>query len=237
MSSTQKATFETLPVETRCQIYRYLLEEDEPVQIALTISGILARRGGRPPRKGNRRRIYNKETKEWVPAVPIKSAIIFVNHKIYAEAIPILYGKNCFEFRTTADIKKIVAMLGERTRLLRYIKIAWSGYFQHSALSAFNSLLPARGLRKITIHHQDVCPTTSMHPHPTPLPRVLSASKNLLRELHNSYKEQKLLTSVLDVIQWTRNPHARPCGGSSCAKKRAAEFRSLLAAALKIENK
>lgn len=211
----------TLPAEIRNEIYGYLLEEIAPVEITLTRAGVLGRRspvqgkrGGYVRKKRLRGRKLDNETGEWLPATPIKSAIIYVNRQFHNEAINILYGKNCFSFLRTSEVKRILAVLEKHAELFRHVRIEAKGYSRASARAAFDSLSVAKNLRTIEINHADICPIpVNADPrwrvHCAPVEHVAAASKNLLEVLHQSYQQENISANVLEVITLKRLFYSR----------------------------
>lgn len=218
MTASQNATFTDLPVEMRCQIYGYLLEEPQAIAITLTKSGVLIRRGGTLPsssQKSNRGRHFNRTTEQWTPAIPIKTAIMYANRQIYEEASTILYGNNWFSFRLISSITKLAPVLGKQVQLFRKIEIEDMGYSQGSAEAAFDSLALAKGLKTIVISHNDVCKAGGWSRQPiASLAGVVKSSKKLLQALHDSHLEHNLSTSILDLFQLRTGTEGSKCSSS-----------------------
>ncbi|KAF2165060.1 hypothetical protein M409DRAFT_55960 [Zasmidium cellare ATCC 36951] len=209
-----KATFFDLPVETRLQIYGYILEEHSP--IALTI----IRRHGAPrevARRANQRDkhhrglIWNREDRIWVAAPPTYTALIFVNRQVYTEATEILYGNNAFQFSSTTALKDFLEHLGQRARHLRYISIDAGGYVFSSIRAALGYLQQAKGLKKLEFAHKDFCTTSNASkPITTPIRLILDCT-GLLKTLHAVYKSRKLSGSVLNLVSIAGNTPCRVC--------------------------
>lgn len=247
----------TLPAEMRNEVYRYLLEEDEPIRICLSKAGVLARRNeiwASRSKKPTRDRIYDSIKGEWIPAVPIISAIISVSKAVHAEAIHVLYSNNSFAIHRIHDIMKIVPALKKHARLLRHIKINYNGYSKESAKEAFNSLLIAKNLRSFEICHKDICASQRHHltdkPASDRVHKTAKAFKKLLLTLQLSYERQKLSCSALDVLRIVYNedehgdrgwqPECPKCSkleGERTNEALQAELRSILADFLETKSK
>lgn len=78
-------TFLDLAVETRMQIYGYILQEESPVELKLIFRRGAPRevaRYGSQRVKYHRGEVWDAAERKWVPAPPTKTAVIFINRQV-----------------------------------------------------------------------------------------------------------------------------------------------------------
>ena len=100
-----KTTFMDLPVEIRCEIYGYVLEEEEPIKLRIQVRSVLTRTYAyfadnalqvRKKKSGpreivriyhsrdpkHRGEVYDKQARSWIPRPFTHSSILLTNRQI-----------------------------------------------------------------------------------------------------------------------------------------------------------
>lgn len=205
-----KTTFMDLPVEIRCEIYGYVLEEPTPIKLRIQfhkkkngpreIVRIFHRRD--PKHHGQ---VYDKKTKSWIPKQYTHSSILLVNRQINEEATPVLFAQNGYFLETTAALRDFLELIGaSNVRHLRRIIIGADGYKANNARAAFQALTAAKGLRALEIDHSNLCAPQGRES--TTTHRLAGDCRTLLKSLKASYETLNLFGSVLDVLSVTLRP-------------------------------
>lgn len=166
---------EKLPLEIRRMIYEFALPDECFVRLEAhqprseqhwVINGVEITHPARleaAPRhhkRNSKRRGQKCIGKKWVE-IPNKNALLQANKQIHAEAAPVLYGTNHFQFQTTRALEAFVMQIGEANRqlldsilLIRPDTEGWK-YNTSKGLAAqsraMDVLKGAKGIRNIRI--------------------------------------------------------------------------------------
>lgn len=137
-------------------IYGYLLEENEPIDIA-TYTPLGGHR--RPCREGFWRKgahpdcKWDDVNKKWIGQAPSNAKILSVCKQIYNETAPILYSNNIFKFYNVGVMTSFLTTIGSNRKYMKRIQISdesgWKGALNPGA---FKLLTDATGLLEFRVN-------------------------------------------------------------------------------------
>ena len=143
--SPAAATLAGIPSEARLEIFKFLLQSDQPISITFNADGHL--------------RLVDDEENEAAAKLVKSLGVLPVSQSIFATALMVLYGENKFVMRWTEDVASITTINMCSAKNLRHLDIQCKqDYSPTFGLARFiNILVPgaAEQLTEITITFDD----------------------------------------------------------------------------------
>lgn len=201
-----KASFETLPIEIRNEIYKLVLVKKDEIILKYYRGGYSGHESilipaHFDPTNGHRHQVYDSHLRDWVPATNF-TALLGVNRQIKTEAEPILYTYNTFCLVVkAADGVRFLQSLEDKKLHLRSIHIRHTSGIKANLPELVNELLDVRSLRTLRLPRERFWANEQDKWVECFDFDVVLATKPLLAALHGSYRTQDLSISVLDVVQ------------------------------------
>ena len=164
MTTMKPFPFLSLPPEIRQQIYTLHLADPDNLQMATY-----------QPHSGRRRAVqlgfedpaqlnhidatFNPTYGKWSNYRPSNFALVQVCREVAAEALPVMYGANTFEFLDLGDLEVWLEDIGSMARFVRHVEITgWEGYTWGRRGPVFDALLMlAPDLRSLEIGWRLIC--------------------------------------------------------------------------------
>ncbi|CAK4033945.1 Hypothetical predicted protein [Lecanosticta acicola] len=196
--------FMDLPAEIRTEIYGFVFQEARHVslEVRMHIHG-RPREVCRPKASKQPGKLYSRKTKSWEPAPLQYISILFASRQVFHEAEPVLYGCNVLSFSRTTALQEFIDVIGKRAQHIRHVHIKSNGYKKTNARAAFKALAVAKGLRTLSIEHNNVCPISyGYRPARTSAADVAADCKVLMKTLQKHRQENDLSGSVPEVLEF-----------------------------------
>lgn len=206
-------SLQSLPIEVRQKIYSLVLVEPDEIDIKVynAPNPVVARGVARDTHKRNskhRGQIYRGS--RWFPVVSSNAELLRVSKQVQADAAPLFYGLNRFEFQTTNALERFLNQVGGIKAHIRHLTLLGRAFWHsrpaspYAALHRFlKALAASRDLRCLNISYVYFCTSDSGNPPPDFKPNVKQLVKHcipLLKPLQTSYKAKNLAQNFLDVV-------------------------------------
>ena len=164
ITDTNPFPFLSLPPEIRLQIYTHHVADPDNLQIATYQPHPGRRRavqlGFEDPAQSNHiDATFNPIYTKWSNQQPSNFALVQVCREVAAEALPVMYGANTFEFLNLGDLEVWLEDIGSMARFVRHVEITgWEGYTWGRGGPVFDALLMlAPDLRSLGIGWRLIC--------------------------------------------------------------------------------